>query len=206
MRHRRAVSSQRWLRKGALVENLLRKSSVLFDAFPERRRDVRYLHPPCRICRPNMPLNQSSLPSFKNSISATYLPSPWNDLVWSPAPFHTYIWPTSGRGTHTRNATDNEYDITYVASALIPPQPAPSCNAQQTAANGFWVLRTRQISSENTEQTFMMPIVLPDSFSGSHLPQAGCMVRRCCGASERISTLMTVQGLPHPSQDKPSRH
>jgi hypothetical protein len=67
---------------------------------------------------------------------------PQYDLVWSPASFHTYAWPASGRGTHTRDATDSVYDITYVAR--IHSQPAPSCNAQQTAANnGFLGLKTR---------------------------------------------------------------
>lgn len=47
-------------------------------------------------------------------------------------------------------------------------------------------------------RTFMMSIILPDSFSGTHLPQACCMVRRCLWRIRRRAELDDSSGSASP--------
>jgi hypothetical protein len=58
--------------------------------------------------------------------------------------------------------------------------PAPSCNAQQTAANykldQQLVHGTQSAQLNVGKRTLMMTIILPDGLAGCHLPQTSSMI------------------------------
>jgi len=113
------------------------------------------------------------------------------------------------------------YDTTYVARIFSTPPTlltrlSTSTIVQGTTNSSYgdydvqgWV----DVQRHHVERTFMMSIILPDSFSGTHLPQACCMVRRClwrirrtelddssgCLTSHKVCRIGTERTIPHPT-------